>query len=405
MSSGIVLLNKGGAAVAADSAITVGNRSAIFHTQNKLFQIGVSPVVAVFYGNTMFSNVPVEVVFGQFDTYMKKHIFQKPKLIDYFKEFVQFLEENQDFFKFPVQEKRFLSNFVREVTFDALSFVKNHIGKPSIIGELEKFIQMRKNQDKNSIKNSFSWQYVIQKDPDFVTKHYQEYLQLNQKRNFEENPIDNGDKEVIKILDNLCSLSTQNPRYFYSRRMGICFVGYGENDLYPALYHFYYLGFAQGHLIYEELIDYPISDDYPRGILTLAQDDVMQAVIHGVDESIKQTIESHYNQQATSFFEQEKSHAKQANDIENLTNRYYEHIEKKLNIDDEIRFYSNKIFATVQLLSVSDLADFAENLINIQILRRKYETDSEFNGTVGGPTDVVTITKAEGVQWVKHPKR
>jgi len=47
------------------------------------------------------------------------------------------------------------------------------------------------------------------------------------------------------------------------------------------------------------------------------------------------------------------------------------------------------------------MAEYAENLISLQSLKRKYELDAQNNATVGGPTDVAIITKFEGFKWIK----
>lgn len=63
--------------------------------------------------------------------------------------------------------------------------------------------------------------------------------------------------------------------------------------------------------------------------------------------------------------------------------------------------YRGPIFNIVSSLPRTNLSEIAEALINITSLRRHVSTDSE---TVGGPTDVAIIAKADGFTWVKRKK-
>jgi ATP-dependent protease HslVU (ClpYQ) peptidase subunit len=93
MSSGLILLNKNGAAIAADSAVTLGNRSAIYNTARKIFEIGDAPVLVVITGSIGVLGVPIEVILKQFSIYARKHSLLKEKLSDYGIELMRFLEE------------------------------------------------------------------------------------------------------------------------------------------------------------------------------------------------------------------------------------------------------------------------------------------------------------------------
>jgi hypothetical protein len=66
--------------------------------------------------------------------------------------------------------------------------------------------------------------------------------------------------------------------------------------------------------------------------------------------------------------------------------------------------FSRELYQTIRFLPIPDLALLAEDLIDIQTLRRKYESNDEWNGTVGGPTDVAVMTKVDGFKWIKNSK-
>lgn len=93
MSAGIVLMNKEGVSIAADSAVTIGNRSAIFNTSDKLFNISSdTPVGIVIYGNADFMGIPLSVIIKDYakEINNQKIVFSQLKeYLDYFLEYLR----------------------------------------------------------------------------------------------------------------------------------------------------------------------------------------------------------------------------------------------------------------------------------------------------------------------------
>ena len=67
MSAGICIMNRNAIAMAADSAVTVGNHEAIHNSANKLFSLSrIAPVGAIIYSNTAFMGVPFEIILKEY---------------------------------------------------------------------------------------------------------------------------------------------------------------------------------------------------------------------------------------------------------------------------------------------------------------------------------------------------
>ncbi len=81
------------------------------------------------------------------------------------------------------------------------------------------------------------------------------------------------------------------------------------------------------------------------------------------------------------------------------------HQEAFVKIDKEIKLEMKDnwgpIWDSVEIPPLPDLCDLAEGFVNVQSFRRKYESDSKSNSTVGGPIDVAQITKHGGFTWIK----
>ena len=68
MSAGICIMNKNAIAMAADSAVTIGQHVAIHNSANKLFSLSRSePVGVIVYANASLMQVPIEIVIKQYN--------------------------------------------------------------------------------------------------------------------------------------------------------------------------------------------------------------------------------------------------------------------------------------------------------------------------------------------------
>lgn len=61
--------------------------------------------------------------------------------------------------------------------------------------------------------------------------------------------------------------------------------------------------------------------------------------------------------------------------------------------------YAQPFLNSITSLEKEDLADFAESMIKLTSIKRKV---SPSLATVDGPIDVMVISKAEGVIWIKR---
>ena len=109
MSAGICIMNKNAIALAADSAVTIGQHLAIHNSANKLFALSkVAPVGVIIYSSAEIMGVPVEIVIKQY----KKDLAQKTfdTLDEYVNDFIAYLLRNKDLFHFSQNERRYIKD-------------------------------------------------------------------------------------------------------------------------------------------------------------------------------------------------------------------------------------------------------------------------------------------------------
>jgi hypothetical protein len=427
MSSAIIFINKLGVAVAADSAVTIGERKAIFNTAQKIFPIGgkdKAQVLAITFQNTMFMGVPVELIFKKYSKFIEEHSFSKNTIEDYMYDFIRFIEEQQHDFAFKDYEWKYMYwLFVEmfEEMFKKLvqrSTASTDVPEEALLkdffGELSNTIKAQIDdhstfEKKDQIQNMVGKEFIDKNYPGLIEEAFRDRLAkfYNEKNGTDIVPekmeLDQSDARLLSYFKTLVYESMQNhDTYREYMSSGIYFVGYGEKSLYPSYWGIDAFAFLNGKVVYE--LDYrrTVRTNDPSFFKTLAQDDTIISVISDVNWSsrydifsvVQSTIET-----STSTFIENNPASKEV--IEKYQAELNENLEK-LNYFKE---YSNnrerKFLSSLAVMGVVDMAEYAENLISLQSLKRKYELDAQNNATVGGPTDVAIITKFEGFKWIK----
>jgi hypothetical protein len=91
----VVVANKLGVALAADSAVSITTHlgTKTYNTTNKLFTLSkFHPVGAMFYGNSELNSIPWEILVKSFRSKLARD--SRPRIEDYFESFLQYLRDD-----------------------------------------------------------------------------------------------------------------------------------------------------------------------------------------------------------------------------------------------------------------------------------------------------------------------
>jgi hypothetical protein len=405
MSSEIILLNKLGVAIAADSAITVGNRAAIFNTGEKIFPFPKGfPVCAMYYANTDFMGIPIEIILPKFI----ESIATKPQaesLKDYAENFVQYIEKNQKYFQFETFEKHYVNSLFKVMVNQYLrAFDKDNMTLHESI------------DDQNEMINAFS---LLKETNEIYKKYSHEVVKTVTKDEFQKyfEPLLKTFIEKSLSLDNL--LTDDKVSYFYDFFKGyvfeslqyhdnfehhsstsIYFVGYGQTSLFPGYIGIQLFALLNGKLRYRFEDSATIDQLQPGLYKTLAQDDAIESFFIGINLqsalTINQDIQQHIEQTFETFT---KENRQDETFIHSIKNKVMANINNETYFMNYKRIAQEKIQLSLSSMGLFDLADYAKNLINLQSIRRKYEVDIHQQATVGGPIKVAMIDRFNGFRW------
>jgi hypothetical protein len=107
-------MNKNAAVMAADSAVTLGNRSAIHNSADKLFRLSeVAPLGLLTYGSGTVMGVPIEIVVNEYKTFLGSKKY--PCFNQYVDGFKSFVEENAEYFEFENYELTYMRELYNNI--------------------------------------------------------------------------------------------------------------------------------------------------------------------------------------------------------------------------------------------------------------------------------------------------
>lgn len=403
MSAGICIMNKQAIAMAADSAVTIGDHAAIHNSANKLFSLSrVAPVGLIIYSNATLMSVPVEIIVKEYKKQLKDKTFQT--LREYVDDFIKYIESNAKLFRLEINEKNYVTSVFCDFMIGLLGDYKNLLDKKCD----SKKIPLTE-EEKELIRDEVFAQNIefinkMTKRPDYS---YAKYVEDKYSKHFAELlRNDNGfkwllDNQVNELAVKVCDIFDTN--FDRNGYVGIALAGYGDSEIYPHMIHIRVSGFINGKLRYQIVENVEIKEDNSASVTPLAQTDVMQTFLFGINDrflsdlsnELPAQIKNNIDSIDDNMFASGKKDEVRAQ-ISTITTSVLKHVNEVA-----VHDYMRPIIESVATLPIEELALLAESMINITSLRRKVALDRNI-GTVGGPIDVAIISKGDGFIWLKR---
>ncbi len=393
MSAGIFIMNKNAIAMAADSAVTIGEHKAIHNSANKVFALSkVAPVGVITYANASFMGVPIEVILKEY-----KKDLGNTKLIslkNYVESFLDFILKKRDLFRFDKTEAQYVKdtyeNLLNGTATDLRIFMETEVknkGKALSDNDILKIL-------KSAVQTTVSLVANLKKTNDFCFSQYIKNKYSSEICKSISNRFPNILEEDLRLLQEACC-DVFDSTFMRNGFTGLAFAGYGEEEIYPQMVHIQLSGILNGTCRFIEVESTTIDEETQASVIPLAQTDVMKEFILGIHESFLSSIQNGINEGITNFDSSALDRTTKfhlSNSINNSVNS---------NIEKCIRNHSYPLLGSVATLPIEEMALLAESMINITSLRRRVAIDDNI-GTVGGPIDVGIISKADGVIWIKR---
>lgn len=408
MTAEIVIMNRSGVALAADSAVTVGDGVKVYNSVNKIFTLSKHhPVGIMIYGNAEYMSVPWETVIKLYREQLGRRSFGTVQR--YANDFMRYLDrefeiskddENDRIIQIWIGYFEILNSHLHRVLLEAQSTmtlsdatVKNFF--LGVIGEHIKVLRTRpplrqySSVTATSIARRFTTQFENAKEYAFPGRKFTR-------------AIDNALRTYASLV--------LTRSVFGDSDSGLVITGFGEDEIFPGMFATMCSGKLLGKLRVipnAEYVRITSRHDERVGIYAFAQKEMVGRFMDGIDPGYSDFISAGVSQLVERITEELiKRHARGGKAAiarriaagKVAAQKMAEHFEKEAEMF-RYQSYVEPMLDVVSILPKEELAELAGALVNITSLKRKFAMDAE---TVGGPTDVAVISKGDGFIWIRR---
>lgn len=403
----IGILNKRGVAIAADSAVTIGNgrHHKIFNDAEKLFELSKShPVGILFYNSANFMMTPWEPIVKSYRNRLESKDFEK--LGEYVDDFLNYLTSQFEVLADADTQEKFAKFFTRNIIDSVITDTQNKFGqltKHEKPDDYEQYLRnvldshIPDNIDPKSCAIGFEDYTFEQFSIDYlalVKSTYSEYCNLNK---FKFKP--EVEERFIKLIY-FCLVSAG----YFESYTGLVFAGFGSTEIYPSLIAVEISGVFSNRLkLWPKDITTISNNGLTAAIKPYGQTDVIDTILNGVHPFLEDLFINTADMFISSYHKKTMELFKNngidlPDEFLNLETKSlagtYPEILKRIKREKFIA----PLMSTIDYLSKQDLAEMAESLIYLTYLKRRITNDEE---SVGGPVDVAVLSKGDGFIWIK----
>ena len=397
MTAIVGVLNKHGVALAADSAVTFGNTHKVVNTGNKVFALSkYHPVAVATYGRSAFMGTPWDIIIKLYRKKLGKRSF--PKLNEYVDDFIKYLHD-QKFFAEALTQHRYLrdniQDFYNKVERQAKDCpdYKEENATSCVLKKLNECLSL--NKSATAILCPEFVDYKLAKFKDFASAELNDVLGSK--------PYLTEDKHKELFVES----------YFYYLRIvletidstGLVFFGYGDIEIYPSLYPLTVSFGIENRLHYYCVTPTIIQENGTvASVIPFAQIDVSQTIIRGINPSFYDVLAATFKDSLSGFANQIAGIIKPINaaasdailklNLDAVTSSFIESTKGQFK-----EKYTDSLLDTIVSLDKEDMSNMAESFVSLTSLVRRMSPGEE---TVGGPVDVVFVSKGDGLIWMKR---
>ncbi len=389
-----VLMNKRGAVITTDRSYVVDmydDGEKIFNRYDKIYPILGHNIAIVVSGHYEFQDIPWEIVIDMWQNHLPDKLRTLQEYVIKFVEYLKYMichdiPEDDD------------PEYLEELTL----YVFNHISdlysenenmsSNELIGYMAKFIESLKEYD-DTINNHKVYSIIM--DSEKIIKNHA--LDILDKYSSLKYKISLNDEFFEKLLEIIYLLSSKKHDHTLPFTSKITIVGYGEENIFPTLCSINIHGYINSELIFNLGEIRGISREYLAHIELFGQNggiDDIKLFISGVNAHIlniqskvlKNLLIKQLNELGINVWGLNDSM------VDEFIKEYIDTFRKMC-----LKKYELPTYLVISGLSIDDLANFAESLMELPLLRKKYGSQE---GIIKAPIDVAIITK-NGFKWVK----
>lgn len=402
MTSEVVVMNRAGVALAADSAVTVerGDSQKVRHLALKLFTLSkYRPVGVMVYNNASLLGVPMETIIKLFRRRLGKKAYGT--LREYGESLIQYLDGNDVLFPDDVQDRYFLHAV--ETEFSRIwEEVSNEFVERGVFGDgdgqadVAKDVIARRLEFWRSQQDADYFEVCASDVVDRISGGVNDVV----LRVFRGGAVDDEGVTMLRKIANHIVEKDYFPLDVFS---GLVIAGFGEGEHFPVVQHIEIGGVYGGRLKVRPPTVDAVTEARPSDVMAFAYKDMVERFLVGVSGDFVGYLED-----ATTFIREMPLRAleaipdldgekreKAAEAVRRMAEDKAAEFKRTLRRGFEQRWLT--IVDAVEALTISELAQVASTLVDLSSFEQQMSLGRE---TVGGPVDVAVISKGDGFIWI-----
>lgn len=411
MTAELIVMNKNGLALAADSAVSVttGSKTTkVYNTANKLFALSkYEPIAVMIYGSAEIMGLPWEVVIKRYREVLGEKSFTS---------LVSYIEDFFDYLKTEAFTPDCYAAYVRQRAVELFDVIANDVDN-----RVEEHIKENDGIEEDQLETIHA--HCVKETYESI-RAVQKKLKI--KRADIQNSLTNHRPAVRKVLDEL--IEDRPVKGPVKRKLidacllvaivfpgmnqsGLVIAGFGKSDVFPAARAFEIHKILDGNIQFFPTFEGQVSLDNTVNIKAFAQANETLNFMNGVSSRIGGYIAEDVAKVLSGAFAENVTEQLVTDDIvaadkqDDCKARLAAagkgvHTFIKMQIDGiSEREFSGPVVNAVAFFSPTEMASMAETLVNLESFKQQVTLRSE---TVGGPIDVAVVTRGDGFIWIKR---
>lgn len=407
MTAEVAVMNSTGVALAADSAVTIGQEATkIYTSAEKLFQLSNSaPVGIMIYGNASFVGIPWETTIKAYRKLLGNKTY--PRLEDYAKNFISFLSKSRQIFPIKRQDSEIMGLVVR-----LYSYLRNEMAEEINTAaedrdgleedDLAEILAEVVSSNLNEVKGRKYLPDFSNKDLPIIRKRLTKMIGEMKTHIFGNLPFTVATTRKLTTI----VIEVLARDFFGPTKSGVVISGFGEKEYLPILIHYEMEEMVLNRPRYVERKREIILSENNAAVMAFAQQDMVYSFMQGITSELQRfmsisTAELFVGISTILVNEIKKKDKVLGRSIENIMDNKVPDLVEELfeKWENRQQRYWGPVIQIVSTLPKDELAAMAENLVNLTKFRRRVTAVHE---TVGGPIDIAIITKGDGFIWIKR---
>jgi hypothetical protein len=410
MTCELVVANRLGIALAADSAVTFSTsngHSTYASGANKIFQLAVDhPVAVMIYNDANLHEAPWELIIKTYRSDLGAKSFDHVE--DYATDLVRFLNQHTGLLPLTMRRASTIQAYRKSVlrilntAFEMVETLTNpQTSSDTLAGIWDAFFSQTRTAIEASpvhpalalsdLHKALKGDVVALKD-DIV-----EYLQADHQHLVD---IINGEDLAKAAIHATYADWEASMSLDYT---GLVIAGFGSSEFMPSFRNLHVHRFIGSRLLWSHVKQGAIGYDSNNGamIQPFAQRAMVETFTQGASPEVWRTVRESYSKHAADACRQ----AAAAAGVEIADEAIETAVSQS--VSDFTKGWAFATFSAhlaplhsvVSGLAIPEIAELAETLVMLESLKEKVTSRTQ---SVGGPIDVAVITKAEGLVWIKR---